>query len=311
MTTEPAEPSPGAAPAPAAPAAPPAGPPTPAASPWAAPSAETPAAAPTAAPAAPPAGPPAPPASPWAGPPLAPDLAAPAPEQAPRAPRRPRPVLLTVCGLVLGTLAGGGVGYAVQAQRPPTPLPPLQVARPSYPAVVVDPTAFAAEQPRPLAIDGDLLKLLMSAPQGSGPWGDYPDKPSWVSVGELAERAGNSVREFKDLNSRGFRRAAEVDWKKDDVKYRVSLIQYAPENASEAKLRASLSHLLSFADGANGGYKVEDQPSRWAETTDQYYYGVAVAQRGTVLMSVEVFGTKPVNPDVVKDLAKQQWERLA
>ncbi|MQS13088.1 hypothetical protein F7Q99_12525 [Streptomyces kaniharaensis] len=232
------------------------------------------------------------------------------PDRAPRAPRRPRPVLLAVSGLVLGALVGGGIGYAIQAHRPPTPLPPLQVARPSYPAGAVDPTAFAADQPRPLAIDGDLQKLLVTAPDGSIPWGDYPDKPSWLSVGEIAERRGDSTREFKDLNSRGFRRAVEVDWKKDDVKYRVTLVQFTPDRASEAKVRASLYHLQPFADGANGGYKIEDEPRHWAESTEQYYYGHALAQRGTVVMEVEAFGTKPVNPDVVKDIAKQQWERL-
>ncbi|MBV6701988.1 hypothetical protein KV557_33610 [Kitasatospora aureofaciens] len=241
---------------------------------------------------------------------FSPDVLSAGPERAPRAPRRPRPVLLAVCGLVLGVLGGGGVGYAIQAQRPQTPLPPIQVARPSYPAEVVDPTAFAAEQPKPPAIDGDLRKLLISAPDGSTPWGEYPDKPSWLSVGELADRSGDSIHQFKDLNSRGFRRAVEIDWKKDDVKYRVSLIQFTPDRASEAKSRSAFYYKQPFAEGVNGGYQVDDEPSHWAESTDQYYYGHAVAQRGTVLMEVEVFGTKPVNPDVVKDIAKQQWERL-
>ncbi|MDH6705713.1 hypothetical protein P3T27_002435 [Kitasatospora sp. MAA19] len=233
------------------------------------------------------------------------------PEQAPRAPRRPRPVLLAVSGLVLGTLVGGGVGYAVQAQRPPTPLPPIQVARPSYPAQAVDPAALAAQQPKPLAIDGDLVKLLISAPDGSTAWADYPDKPSWMSVGEVSDHSGTAARDFKDLNTRGFRRAAEVDWKKGDAKYRVLLIQYAPDRANEAAVYTAFArNLESFADGANGGYQVEKEPGHWNESTEQFYYGSALAQRGTVVMVVEVFDTKPVNPEVVKDLAKQQWERL-
>ncbi|MFF3005195.1 hypothetical protein ACFVTF_20560 [Kitasatospora sp. NPDC057940] len=303
MTTEPALPPPGTAPAPAEP-------PRPHAAPAEPPAAETPAAE-----------------SPFAAPQFTteppsdaptPELLPPAPERAPRAPRRPRPVLLAVSGLVLGTLVGGGVGYAVQAQRPPTPLPPIQVARPSYPAVAVDPTAYAAQQPKPLAIDGDLRKLLIGAPDGSTAWGEFPDKPSWVSVGELAEYSDSAVRDFKDLNSRGFRRAAEVDWKKGDARYRVSLVQYAPDHADEAATHAvgTTRNLKPFADGANGangangGYRVDEEPRYWADSADRYYYGQAVAQRGTVAMVVEVFDSKPVNPDVVKDLAKQQWERL-
>ncbi|MFJ3220584.1 hypothetical protein ACIPLC_32255 [Kitasatospora sp. NPDC086801] len=292
MTTEPALPPPGAAPAPAAP-------PRPHTAPAEPPSAEPPfTEPPSTAEAFPPAAP-------------APDLLSAGPERAPRTPRRPRPVLLAVSGLVLGALVGGGVGYAVQAQRPATPLPPIQVARPSYPAVAVDPTAFAAQQPKPLAIDGDLLKLLVSAPDGSAAWGDFPDKPSWLSVGELADRGASAASDFKDLNARGFRRAAEVDWKKDDARYRVSLIQYAPDHAGEAAKHTAAVHLgEAFADGANGGYRVYAEPDHWADSADQFYYGHALAQRGTVVMVVEVFGTKPVNPDVVKDLAKQQWERL-
>ncbi|MGW3040969.1 hypothetical protein ACWC9T_13220 [Kitasatospora sp. NPDC001159] len=235
-----------------------------------------------------------------------PDLPSAAPEAAPRAPRRPRPVLLSTCALVLGALAGGGVGYAIQAQRPPTPLPKLQVAHPSYPAQVVDPTAFAAEQPAPPAIDGDLRKLLISAPEGSGPWGELPDKPSWMSAGDLAEHGSRPEAEFKGLISSGFRRAVEVDWKKDDIRYRVLLTQYTPDHSDEAKSRRA----EPFADGANSGYTVYDVPMRWSDSNDQYYYGFATAKRGTVQMTVEIFSPKQVDSGALKDLAKQQWERL-
>ncbi|MFD8757231.1 hypothetical protein ACFV0O_40600 [Kitasatospora sp. NPDC059577] len=285
MTTEPAEP------VPAAPAAPPA-PPAPAVPPPLTPPAADPYAT----------GPDA------TGPfPTQPgELLETGPERAPRTPRRPRPVALAACALALGALAGGGVGYAVQAQRPPTPLPPLQVARPAYPAGTVDPAALAAQQPAPPAIEGDLTKLLITAPEGSTPWGDNPDKPGWVSIGEIAEQSGNAALTFRDLASRGFRRAAEVDWKKDDTRYRVSLVQYTADHADEAKS----SSWVPFADGANGGYKVETAARNWAESTEQYYYGEAVAKRGSVQMTIEVFGTQQVSADVLKDLAKRQWERL-
>ncbi|MFF1908657.1 hypothetical protein [Kitasatospora sp. NPDC058218] len=225
-------------------------------------------------------------------------------------PRRPRPALLLVSGLVLGTVIGGAVGFAVQANRPPTPLPPIQVAPPSYPAEVVDPVAVAEAAPKPPAVDGDLRKLLMTAPTGGTAWADYPDTPTWITVGELAERSGRSAETFRSLNSTEFRRAVEVNWKKDDLKVRVTLIQYAADRAAEAKTRASGYRLKPFADDANGGVQVDSEPLYWAETTEQYYLGTALAQRGTLVMEVEVFGTRPVNPDVVKDIAKQQWERL-
>nr|BEK63629.1 hypothetical protein KPHV_08560 [Kitasatospora purpeofusca] len=228
-----------------------------------------------------------------------------------RRPRRPRPVLLLVSGLVLGTVAGGGVGYAIQAKRPPTPLPPVQVALPSYPAGALDPVVAAAAVPTPLAIDGDLRKLLLTAPSGSTPWGDYPDTPSWITAGELAEHEGRTAAVFKQLNTRGFRRAVEIDWKQGDLKVRVSLIQYTADRSAEAAARTLGRTLEPFAPGANGGYEVDSRASYWAETTETFYGADAVAQRGTVVMEVKVFGTRPVSPEVVKDLAKRQWERLA
>ncbi|MFB7670840.1 hypothetical protein ACFC26_05410 [Kitasatospora purpeofusca] len=227
-----------------------------------------------------------------------------------RGPRRPRPVLLLVSGLVLGTVAGGGVGYAIQANRPPTPLPPVQVALPSYPAGALDPAVAAAAAPSPLAIDGDLRKLLLSAPSGSSAWDDYPDTPSWVTAGELAEHEGRTAAVFKQLNTRGFRRAVEIDWKQGNLKVRVSLIQYTADRAAEAAARTLGRPLEPFAPEANGGYEVDSTASYWAETTEPFYGADAVAQRGTVVMEVKVFGTRPVSPEVLKDLAKRQWERL-
>ncbi|AUY50597.1 hypothetical protein C2142_18470 [Streptomyces sp. CB01881] len=174
----------------------------------------------------------------------------------------------------------------------------------------MDPAAVAAAAPKPLAIDGDLRKLLISAPSGSTAWGDYPDTPSWISVGELAEHSGRSAEAFKNLNAREFRRAAEADWMKDGLKVRVSLIQFSADRAAEAKSRASGYRLKPFADDANGGYQVDSEASYWAETTEQFYLGTALAQRGTVVMEIKVFGTQPVDPEVLKGLAKQQWERL-
>ncbi|MET9615319.1 hypothetical protein [Kitasatospora indigofera] len=228
--------------------------------------------------------------------------------------RRPRPVLLLTSALVLGLLLGGGAGYVIQAGRPPTPLPPLQVALPSYPAAVLDAAAAAEAAPKPLAIDGDLRKLVLERPGGTEAWGDNPDVPSWITVGELAERTGEAKRTFADFNRDGFRRAAGVDWKQGGTRYRVTLLQYGPDDADRALVEARGMHgaaATKFADGVNGGYQVESEPENWAESTEKYYYGSAVARRGTVVMEIEVFAPQPVDAAALKDLAKKQWERLA
>ncbi|MFJ8437238.1 hypothetical protein ACIQ9P_38700 [Kitasatospora sp. NPDC094019] len=243
--------------------------------------------------------------------PAEPPTAGPAIPPLPRGPRRPRPALLLACALVLGTVAGVGAGYAIQSGRPPTPLPPLQVALPTYPSEVVDPAAVAAAAPPPLAIDGDLRGLLLTAPSGSTPWADEPDKPSWVTVGELAERAKQAADIFRSYNQQGFRRAAQVAWTQDALDIHITLTQFKADFANKAdNKRWNPGEFEPFAPEANGGFRTESKPAYWAETTDQYYLGLAVAQRGTVLMQVRVFGTKPVDAEVVKNLAKQQWERL-
>ncbi|MFI6155054.1 hypothetical protein ACIBCA_20435 [Kitasatospora sp. NPDC051170] len=305
MTTEPAQPAPAQPPAPPAstpPApsafAPPAGP---APSVFAPPSFAPPAGPAPAVPGGAPVYPDTVPA-----PLTALDVLAAGPEQPPRPPRRPRPVLLSVYGLALGVLAGAAVGYAVQAQRPPTPLPPLQVARPAYPQQSVDASAFAATQPRPPAVEGDLTKLLVKPPTGSAPWGELPDQPSWVSAGDIAQHHGDAARQFKALLGSGFRRAAEVDWTKDEIRYRVLLTQYAPEHSDAATVPSG----QPFAPDIEGTYRVFDEPDHWAESTEQFYYARAGARRGALVMEIEVFSPRPVDPESVKSLAKQQWERL-
>ncbi|MFD8693485.1 hypothetical protein [Kitasatospora purpeofusca] len=254
----------------------------------------------------------APPAAPFPGEPGEPSSASPPADPATpapaRKPRRPRPVLLLTCGLVVGTAAGGGIGYAVQANRPPTPLPRIQAVVPTYPAEVLDPAAAAEAAPAPLAIDGDLRMLLLTAPPGSTVWNDYPATPSWITVGERAERTANTAHNFVTLNEYGFRRAAEVDWKQNGLKVRITLIQRAADFAAGAGTRDT--GLQPFTADANGGYRIAADPGYWTDTTEKYYLGTAVAQRGTVQMEVEVFGTQPVDAEVVKGLAKQQWERL-
>lgn len=302
MSTEFVEPSAADAPAPPLPAGPPTDPPAgpAAAEPWASPASPAPVE----------------PADPFAlpQPPAPAEHYAEQPAEAPaRRPRKPRPVLLLVSALVVGTLLGGGIGYAIQANRPPTPLPPLQVALPTYPAARLDARAAASAAPEPLSIDGDLRKLVLSRPDGTEPWADYPDVPSWMTVGDLADHKTSAKTVFKMLNQQGLRRAAEVDWKKGDTRYRISLIQFGPdrsESAVEWAMNSLDSGSAAFTGGVNGGYQVEDEQQVWGGTTDKYYYGYAVARRGTVVMEIEIFAPQKVDATELGDLAKRQWERL-
>lgn len=60
-----------------------------------------------------------------------------------------------------------------------------------------------------------------------------------------------------------------------------------------------------------GGYEAPSNSRTYYQTNQTYYYGFANTRRGDVLVSIEIFAPSQVNADEVKDLAKQQWERLA
>ncbi|MDH6137400.1 hypothetical protein P3T37_006832 [Kitasatospora sp. MAA4] len=231
--------------------------------------------------------------------------------------RRPRTALLLVGALLLGPVIGGGVGYAVQAGRPPTPLPPLQLTvLPHYPSTVLDDRAAADAAPKPLAIDGDLRKLLIGKPADAQDWDDFgfADGDGWESAANLARSMGNSAQRFHLILAEGFRRTAATSWQKGDVKYLVQLTQYDADHAATAITDVAgrgVTVPRPFANGMEGGYGADDTPLTYSDTTEQYYYALARARRGNVLISVEEFSSTKLGPDEVKDLAQRQWEQLA
>ncbi|MCX4747866.1 hypothetical protein OG455_20490 [Kitasatospora sp. NBC_01287] len=239
------------------------------------------------------------------------------PQAAPRpARRRGRIVLPLVGALLLGPLLGGGIGYAIQARRPPTPLPPLQpAAAPGYPVTRLNAQVSAALAPEPLPIDGDLRPLLLPKPDGAQDWDDFQvaDPGDWESAGQLADEDGLAAKDFQELLTSGFRRAVMNCWEQNGVKYRVQLVQYFSDNSASAiqQATAARSGGTPFADGLEGGFHADSTPSTYFETNDQFYYAAAVTRRGDLVVRVEAFGTAQVSADSVRDLAEQQWERLA
>ncbi|MFE0460146.1 hypothetical protein ACFW1A_12950 [Kitasatospora sp. NPDC058965] len=231
--------------------------------------------------------------------------------------RAPRTAVLLVGALLLGPLLGGGLGYAIQAAGPATPLPALQPAvLPGYPSGALGSPAAAAAADKPLPIDGDLRKLLIAKPDGASDWDDYDfaDAGEYETVGQIARSKGSSDTVFSRLLTSGLRRAVINTWQKDGVKYKVELIQYFSDSAGSAYSAATSergSDTHPFPNGMEGAYYAATKPEQYAETTENFYYGEGVTRRGDVLVRVEAFGTAQVNADAIRDLVKQQWERLA
>ncbi|WP_377270259.1 hypothetical protein [Peterkaempfera sp. SMS 1(5)a] len=259
----------------------------------------------------------------------APALAAapvPAPADDGKPPARPRSwgrrtALLIAASLVLGVLAGGGVGYAVQSHRPPTPLPPLTAPQPHYPAGSLNAAAAAAAAPAAQAVDGDLRKLLLKKPKGVKDWDYLPGEDGWMSAADMALLWGDSDDAFRALLGAGFRRAAEVSWREGDTDVRVRLIQYQPGHASEtSKAISDAENCGSFKDDPCTEQKIPgtdtgvvyttDKSQAYAESTERFYFGLAVARYGDVVMRIDVHSPRKVDIRHVADLAKRQWELL-
>ncbi|WP_354641669.1 hypothetical protein [Kitasatospora camelliae] len=223
---------------------------------------------------------------------------------------------LLLAALLIGPVAGAAVGYAVQAARPATPLPPLKPVQLAYPAERIDAQALADAAPKPLNIDGDLRDLLLKRPDGTKEWADNAGSGGWMDAAEMAESVGRSDQEFQELLRSGFRRAAVTSWREGETEYRIRLIQYFPDDAGEAVSGARQDStggagVSKVPGNAEGTVKVLDKPRHYADSTKEYYYGEALARKGTVIMDVEVYSPGAVDRAKLEDLAKRQWERLA
>ncbi|WP_407913049.1 hypothetical protein [Kitasatospora sp. NE20-6] len=243
-----------------------------------------------------------------------------APEDSAQAPaaRKPRTARLLIAALLLGTLLGGGTGYAVQAARPATPLPPLGVGPLHYPAEPLDAAAATAAQAKPINIDGDLRKLLVDRPADAKEWD--PDRhggvSGWLTAGERSALFGNSEREFKQLLQNHFRRDAVLAYHRGDVEYRIELMQFGEDDTGAASSlwkiepQSDTDRSVPIDGTLSGAYMVHTQPDHYSDSTEQYYSAEAGAVRGSVIMMIKIFSPKPVDANEIKDLSKRQWERL-
>ncbi|MFD5430226.1 hypothetical protein ACFWI9_33130, partial [Streptomyces sp. NPDC127084] len=88
-----------------------------------------------------------------------------------RARRRGRTALLIAVAAVVGIAGGTAVGYGVQAEHEPTPLPVLSQAGLTYPAkplaASAQPVPLSAAEDHQVKTGGDLRKLLLSKPSGA------------------------------------------------------------------------------------------------------------------------------------------------
>lgn len=221
--------------------------------------------------------------------------------------------LLFTSAVVVGLLGGTGTGWAIQRQRPATPLPPLATTVGTR-VLAGAPAGAASQSPDPSTddgakLDGDLRKLLLDKPADATD-SAFTQPVHWLSVRDLAEVSRRPERQFAELNQRGFRRAAARLWDaKDGTTVDVELTQFRTGSGAADYYGAGIGGEKGAVKivGTLTGYAVA-APSR---DQDGQYWGEAIAMHGTVIVAVYVYSpVKPVDPNGIARIAAEQLGKL-
>ncbi|WP_078852714.1 hypothetical protein [Streptomyces sp. NRRL S-1824] len=268
----------------------------------------------------------APVTEPVAGPAAAPE----AEPDAPATPVKPRPrgrtALLIAAAAVLGIAGGTAVGYGVQADRAPTPLPALSQPNLAYPAKALPadkvPDPLPVSQDRQRKTEGDLRELLVSKPSGArNARFPFPTK-GWMSLDAYAREFKSEDYMFETLAEADVRRIAAANWAQGqyrDVAIRLVQFRSGAELGASDHANDQLGYMPYAKDGAgnegdpikgsgNGRYflyKAVNKPGYLP-----VYQARAIAQRGDVMFDINIFDTVPISKKDIRTLAERQLERL-
>ncbi|MCX4846397.1 hypothetical protein [Streptomyces sp. NBC_00893] len=252
-----------------------------------------------------------------------------APAAAPVAKRpRGRTALLLVAAAVLGIAGGTAVGYDVQAERAPTPLPALSQPDLAYPAKALPPgrapDPLPASQDRRVRSDGDLRKLIADRPAG---WSDDGNSvlgfgDGWLDVDVYARSFEEEGSMYEYFLQAGIRRVASAAWKRGQHRTTETyLVQFGSTTFQGAKdyAEAQLRYMpgAEIGVGYNGGvikgsgngrycvYEVDRKPGRLPS-----YHARATVYRGDIVADIHVYDTAPISKKDIRTLAERQLERL-
>jgi hypothetical protein len=234
--------------------------------------------------------------------------------------RRGRTTLMIAAAAVLGIAAGTCTGYLIQADREPTPLPPLSQPVVGQGKGEVEP--LSAAQDRKVRLDGDLRKLLVDRPKGARDTEVVGGSDGWMDLAEYAERYERPAGAFTDLAGDGFRRAVTTSWRVGETynvwiylaQFRQDTVLGASEWSSNGQFWAddeddTRSWPLPGTGDGNGYVYVHDTPERDPGYLP-LYSAEAHAWRGDVYMEIWIYDSKPVPKAKIMDLAKRQVGRL-
>ncbi|MFF0386291.1 hypothetical protein [Streptomyces sp. NPDC004286] len=238
-----------------------------------------------------------------------------APEPAPR--RSRRTVRRLVLAAALGLVAGSCAGYLVQAARTPDELPPL--SQPTLAQAAGNgPAPLSAAQDHQVKVDGDLRELLLRRPGGTRANPAVESDDGRLDLTAYAELHTKPDVAFRELLGEEFRRAAVTSWiESGDRTVEIRLIQFRQVEKQIVIDRAAAARHWAADDAhtrswpvpgtGDGEFFVHDRPdSRFGPG----YQAEAHAWRGDIVLEMWVYGPEPIPPARVRELARQQMERL-
>ncbi|MGW1688201.1 hypothetical protein [Streptomyces albidoflavus] len=231
------------------------------------------------------------------------------------------------CGALVGVVGGTATGYAVQAEREPTPLPPLSQADLAYPEKALPeskrPQPLPAKHDTAVKANGDLRKLLVGKPEGARVWSTgihregAPVRDGWLSPGEFSLEYGSPAYQLEDLLDGEVRRVAAANWLRGKQMIAVRLVQFRPGALAAAAAfdRESQGWAATrSAPGEESGWSVRPGSSaRYHLTAPEpgtRYWASASGFRGDVWFTMDIFDESPIPRSTIRDLARAQLDRL-
>ncbi|MET9431320.1 MULTISPECIES: hypothetical protein [unclassified Streptomyces] len=240
--------------------------------------------------------------------------------------RRGRTALLIAAAAVIGIVGGTATGYRIQADRPPTPLPPLNQPGLAYPAKPLpkgqEPRPLSAAEDRAVRTEGDLRKLLLPRPKGARDLDNWSVGDGWLDPVDYALEFKDEDYMFENLVGQGLRRIAIAGWSEEEHRdTTIKLVQFHAGYQRGAALHASGQRAYMPEDKNGAGN--DGDPINGSTEGRYYLYPVknkpgylpmyrarAIFHRGDVMVDIDVFDTERIGKDVIRKLAEQQLERL-
>ncbi|WP_405855951.1 hypothetical protein OG361_21800 [Streptomyces sp. NBC_00090] len=239
---------------------------------------------------------------------------------------RPRRRVLRTVGLiavaaVLGLVGGTAVGYGIQADREPTPLPPLNQPGLAYPAKPLpkgqEPEPLSAAEDHQAKSQGDLRKLLLPKPASARADGE----DGWQSLDAYADGFTRPAGALESELDSGIRRIATRAWLTGEYKrVQINLVQYRSTSTLGAWEHVMQQQRIAISEAKSGSLGVAVKGSsdgryfvypvhREAGYLD-LYEARAFIRRGDIAITILMSDTHKIAESEIRSLAERQLGRL-